>query len=189
MRVWGFVAVCALAMLGCDRNLSKVSARALLAHDAPLTCEIQLPGMVMGGAGVVTFGMPGSSRTIQYDPTSDYSGCADRLEAAGLLTGKQCGTFGKVPFCTARLTNDSIELAEDGKSLRYKCGTVDYTIESVTTEGAHATVHYTEHAEMPLDAASLGLCSMPMVHEAERTFTASRDDDGRWTVDKVQRRL
>jgi hypothetical protein len=158
-----------LVLAACDHKLSKGEARELLPL-APLECDTKLEKAMVINGGVAF-------------PASDK--CGDALEAAGLLSKKRCG--GEPPMCAANLMGPQARYGDGAFGsdvyLRYNCGSAVYTIDSVMTEGTHATVHYNISPDGP-QPESLRGCATPLLSSHEGTFTASRDDDGHWSMDK-----
>jgi hypothetical protein len=165
-------------LTACGHKLSKDEALKLLPAETML-CATTLPG------SAATFNPDG----IKYRPGDR---CADVLRAAGLLSGKKCdpmdwgyndaGAVETMPMCRSEVVGPEVRHVLNEWFLRYSCGSVTHIVDSVTTEGLHATVRYTSTLGSP-EPKSLGDCAQALPVEVKRTFTATRDDDGRWTAD------
>ena len=151
-----------VGLTGCSK-LSKTTALELLGADGgvgPLRCTTRDAQFRKNADGV------------EYDGANDYT-CADGLFELGILSGKRC-TDSRT-LCTGALSKTA-ELV--GTDIQFPCGSYRYTIDSIVTEGVHATVTYSG-SEEPLE--HLPRCAIAV--RPEGTFTATKSDDGTWRRD------
>lgn len=176
------LALTVLAALGCDSGkLSRDAALELLTGVGVvrLECTATLPFLNESADG------------IQFDRGYDVTGCGNALLHAGLLTDARCGTEPSLDghtaadICTARLAGPRVTGIGKAAALLFSCGSVSYTIESIATEGRHATVRYKAYVHGP-EPESVKVCAKPVLPD-DGTFAATRDDEGHWTMDRPAR--
>lgn len=171
---------CAFAVLGCSKKLSKEAALEMLNRTGTpmLECNTIIAGLDYDPAGMQFY-------------RDDSSGCAKKLEKNGFLTNVECynktrterfaGENVQMPLCTASLAKGA-RFSGHGKLkvLLFPCGNAHYVIQSLVTEGRHATVQYGVGIEQTI--LTDDTCAVIEPGEGG-SFKASLDDDGNWIMD------
>jgi hypothetical protein len=184
-------------LVGCSKKLSKEAALDLLTRGAgppTLECVAIVGQLDYDGAGV-QFAKNDVSRSsgpvVPGTAPAPDVGCAKKLEEDGFLTGVTCGKTKTVRFagqnlevdmCTAALAKGAhIGGSGNTKWVVFPCGTAHGVIQSVRTEGRHATIQYSVGIEQTIEGGCAALEEVP--HGGE--VTASLDDDGHWILDRA----
>jgi hypothetical protein len=181
--------VCTIAVVGCTKKLSKEAALGLLNQTGSpsLECNTLLAGLDYDSAGMQFWKEDDGPGVLGHQG----KGCGKKLEQAGFLTNVQCnktktvraewGENFSMQVCTANLAKGA-RLSGHGNTseVLFPCGNAHYVIDSLMTEGRHATVLYDVRTEQTI--MTEGLCALTEPTHGG-TFTASLNDDGIWIMD------
>ncbi len=176
MRSVVIVSLAVALLPACSKTLSKEQALSMMHNPPDLECTALVAGLARNSAGVEFY-------------KDDLNGCAKKLTDAGFLSVGQCdrvttSSIGTIkvamPTCTASLKKGA-KLDATSNTLVFPCGQTQYLVQSVTTEGRHATVQYGFGSKQTLlDGDSCASLQYP--HGG--SFTVTLNDDGNWIPDR-----
>jgi hypothetical protein len=170
----GVIALVSLTTASCDRGLSGDDARRLLEEryaGQAATCAWQ----GYRQTGDASYG---------FHPYHEGE-CAKGLQAAGIIRLGGAVEDNKVSF----VPEPSVKFDLQAVRMNFPCGRMKFVeVKAVTTDTTatnKAAIRFTREFERDDDVlAKLSACRLikPDAGTVEKTWNASRDDDGRWTL-------